>query len=58
MRIAVMGAGGQGIFFGSLLVKTGHDVTFIARGKNLVVLRKKGFTLISKTFDDYSGFAD
>lgn len=40
-----MGAGGQGILFGSLLVKSVNDVTFIARGKNLETLRKKGFTL-------------
>jgi 2-dehydropantoate 2-reductase len=55
MRVAVMGAGGQGILFGSLLVKNGHDVTFIARGKNLKALRKKGFTLKSKSLGDITG---
>ena len=32
MRIAVMGAGGVGGYFGGRLVQAGHEVTFIARG--------------------------
>ena len=32
MRIAVVGAGGTGGYFGGLLARAGEDVTFIARG--------------------------
>jgi len=52
MRIAVMGAGGQGGLFGSLLAQTGHDMTFIARGRNLEALLKKGLTLKSRIYND------
>ncbi len=52
MRIAVMGAGGQGGFFGVLLSKAGHDVTFIARGRNLEALQNNGLSLKSKVYND------
>ena len=32
MRIAVMGTGGTGGYFGGLLARAGEEVTFIARG--------------------------
>ena len=35
MRIAVMGTGGVGGYFGGMLAKAGHDVNFIARGQHL-----------------------
>ena len=35
MRIAVMGAGGVGGYFGARLAQAGHEVSFIARGKHL-----------------------
>ena len=53
MRIAVMGSGGQGGLFGSVLSRAGHDGTFIARGKNLEIIQSKGFTLRSKIFGDF-----
>ena len=31
MRIAVVGAGGIGGYYGALLARAGHDVVFIAR---------------------------
>jgi 2-dehydropantoate 2-reductase len=42
MKIAIIGTGGVGGYFGGKLAKTGYDVTFISRGKNLVVLQKNG----------------
>jgi 2-dehydropantoate 2-reductase len=54
MKIAIMGTGGQGGLFGILLLKAGHDVTFIARGRNLKALQEKGLTLKSKTFGDHT----
>ena len=42
MRIAVVGAGGTGGYFGGLLARAGQDVTFIARGSNLEAMRARG----------------
>lgn len=47
MRIAVVGAGAVGGVFGARLAAAGHDVTFIARGATLEVLRTKGLHLES-----------
>jgi 2-dehydropantoate 2-reductase len=48
MRIAVIGAGGTGGYFGGLLARAGQDVTFIARGAHLEALRTRGLTLESR----------
>jgi 2-dehydropantoate 2-reductase len=45
MRIAVMGAGAVGGYFGGLLSRAGHDVTFIARGTHLSAMRERGLVL-------------
>lgn len=40
MKIAIMGSGGVGGYYGGLLARQGHDVTFIARGPHLKATRK------------------
>ena len=45
MRIAVMGSGGLGGYFGARLVKGGADVHFIARGRHLEAMRKEGLRI-------------
>lgn len=45
MRIAVVGAGGVGGYFGGFLAQAGHDVTFIARGAHLAAMRARGLRL-------------
>ena len=52
MRIAIMGSGGLGAFFGGLLAHAGEDVTFIARGANLQALRTQGLTVKRPARDD------
>ncbi len=47
MRIAIMGSGGLGGYFGARLVKGGADVTFIARGAHLAAMRQNGLTIES-----------
>jgi 2-dehydropantoate 2-reductase len=47
MRIAVMGSGGLGGFFGARLAKGGADVAFIARGAHLAALRTNGLAIES-----------
>jgi 2-dehydropantoate 2-reductase len=51
MRIAVMGAGGVGGYFGARLAQAGNEVTFIARGRHLEALRAKGLALKSPLGD-------
>ncbi len=51
MRIAVIGAGGIGGYFGGRLAQAGHDVTFVARGKHLEALRAKGLSVASTDGD-------
>jgi len=45
MRIAVLGSGGIGGYYGALLAKAGHDVSFIARGAHLKAMQQRGLTL-------------
>lgn len=47
MKIAVMGSGGVGGYYGGLLAQAGYDVTFIARGAHLVALRENGLQVKS-----------
>ena len=51
MRIAVMGAGGVGGYFGGLLAKAGNEVTMIARGPHLEALRSHGLQVKSPQGD-------
>jgi 2-dehydropantoate 2-reductase len=47
MKIAVMGSGGVGGYYGGLLARAGHDATFIARGAHLEALRANGLQVKS-----------
>src|SRR5262245_59388948 len=47
VRIAVMGSGGVGGFFGARLVRGGADVTFVARGAHLAAMREHGLAIES-----------
>ena len=47
MRVAVIGTGGVGGYFGGRLAQAGHDVTFVARGRHLAALRERGLVLES-----------
>ncbi len=52
MRIAVIGAGGVGGYFGGRLAQAGSDVTFIARGATLEALRAGGLR-VDSVLGDY-----
>ncbi len=45
MRIAVVGAGGQGCYLAGMLARAGVDVTLVARGGRVRALREEGLTL-------------
>jgi 2-dehydropantoate 2-reductase len=45
MKIAVMGSGGVGGYFGARLAKGGADVHFVARGAHLEAMRRDGIAI-------------
>jgi 2-dehydropantoate 2-reductase len=45
VRIAIMGSGGVGGYFGARLVQGGADVHFIARGAHLAAMRERGLAI-------------
>jgi 2-dehydropantoate 2-reductase len=47
MRIAVVGAGGVGGYFGGRLAEAGADVTFLARGAHLDAMKSSGLRILS-----------
>lgn len=51
MRIAVVGVGGVGGYFGGRLAQAGEDVIFVARGKTLEALRTRGLLVESVNGD-------
>ena len=51
MKIAVMGTGGVGGYFGARLAASGQDVHFIARGPHLAAIRENGLRVKSDTGD-------
>src|SRR5258705_1017311 len=44
-RIAVLGVGGIGGYYGGLLARAGHEVFALARGANLAALRARGLVV-------------
>ncbi|WP_371103125.1 ketopantoate reductase family protein [Streptomyces sp. PU_AKi4] len=51
MRIAVVGAGGVGGYFGARLAAAGHEVTFVARGRHLEAVHGSGLLVRSPLGD-------
>jgi 2-dehydropantoate 2-reductase len=51
MRIAIVGSGGVGGYFGGRLAASGADVTFLARGAHLAALREHGLRILSPRGD-------
>lgn len=47
MKIAIIGTGGVGGYFGGRLAMAGNDVTFVARGAHLEAIQKNGLTVKS-----------
>jgi ketopantoate reductase len=45
VRAAVLGSGGIGGYYGTLLARSGHDVAFIARGAHLEAMQGRGLTV-------------
>jgi 2-dehydropantoate 2-reductase len=65
MKIAILGAGGVGGYYGGLLAHNGHNVSVLARKANLAALRERGleirapgetFTVPVQASDDVKDF--
>lgn len=57
MRIAIVGSGAVGGYFGAKLAQSGNDVTFIARGKHLAAIRAGGLRVRSPKLGDFTAKA-
>jgi 2-dehydropantoate 2-reductase len=51
VKIAIIGAGGVGGYFGARLAAAGQDVSFVARGKHLEALQSQGLVVRSPAGD-------
>jgi 2-dehydropantoate 2-reductase len=47
VKIAVLGSGAVGGYYGAKLARQGHEVTFIARGAHLSAIRERGLEIRS-----------
>ncbi len=53
LKVAVMGAGAVGCYFGGMLARAGHDVTLIARPQHVDAITRDGLRMETKTFDEH-----
>src|SRR4030081_530084 len=51
-RVAVMGAGAVGCYYGGMLARAGHDVTLIGRPQHVNAVRKSGLRVQTSAFDE------
>src|SRR4029453_18591063 len=54
MRLAILGSGAVGGYFGARLARSGQDVTFIARGAHLEAIRSRGLEVKSDKLGDFT----
>jgi 2-dehydropantoate 2-reductase len=50
-RVAVMGAGAVGCYYGGMLARAGHDVALIARAQHVEAVRRSGLRMQTQAFD-------
>ncbi len=52
LKVAVMGAGAVGCYYGGMLARAGHDVTLIARPLHVAAIAQAGLRLQTTAFDE------
>jgi 2-dehydropantoate 2-reductase len=53
LKIAVMGAGAVGCYFGGMLARAGHEVVLIARPQHVQAIQQGGLRMDTKNFDEH-----
>lgn len=53
MKIAIMGAGAVGSYYGGMLARAGHDVVLIGRPQHVDAIRRQGLLMDTQTFREY-----
>jgi 2-dehydropantoate 2-reductase len=53
LKVAVMGAGAVGCYYGGMLARAGHDVTLIARPRHVDAVQSDGLHMETRTFDEH-----
>ncbi|QPF75052.1 2-dehydropantoate 2-reductase [Roseateles sp. DAIF2] len=52
MKVAVMGAGAVGCYYGGMLARAGHEVVLIGRPAHVEAVRREGLRLQTQRFDE------
>jgi 2-dehydropantoate 2-reductase len=53
IKVAVMGAGAVGCYYGGMLARAGHDVTLIARPQHVEAIESDGLRMQTQSFDEH-----
>ena len=53
LKVAVMGAGAVGCYYGGMLARAGHAVTLIARPAHVEAIARSGLRMETSTFDEH-----
>lgn len=52
LKVAVMGAGAVGCYYGGMLARAGHDVVLVARPQHVTAIERHGLRLQTQSFDE------
>jgi len=52
MKVAVMGAGAVGCYYGGMLARAGHEVVLIGRPQHVEAIERSGLRLEAQSFDE------
>lgn len=53
LKVAVMGAGAVGCYYGGMLARAGHDVVLIARPQHVQAIEREGLRMETRSFDEH-----
>ncbi|MFC5523478.1 ketopantoate reductase family protein [Polaromonas jejuensis] len=53
MKVAVMGAGAVGCYYGGMLARAGHEVVLIARPQHVEAIARDGLRMETRSFDEH-----
>lgn len=52
MKLAIMGAGAVGCYYGAMLARAGHEVTLITRPQHVEAIRERGLVFETRAFTE------